>query len=248
MAITHRLLSDHGLNLHAIFDIATLPEGLASKLEEPACALEARFRQLHLFGHAGSKMWAAMQKAGAAKAPEPVDSFSAHLVRRYFEDVLECPDYRLLIPGGDRVLPLQKLGELAGWHHASPFNIGVNRKWGSWFAYRAVALATTDLAPTTREDWGAPCEACIPKPCISQCPASALDNGSLDLELCIDYRLQEGSRCRSRCLSREACPVATEHRYSPEQICYHYTCSMQTIRNSRRRILNSGLSEPSTLP
>jgi len=240
-------LIDNGLNLHAVFDIESLPEGLLARLCSQHRDLN-HYRQLHLFGHAGRRMWEAMQHSDQADTADPVDSFSANLVDRYFSATPGCSDYRMLFPGGERVVPLQQLGELAGWHHPSPFRIGVNRKWGSWFAYRAVVLSNTDLAPTAKMASGSPCEACAARPCLAACPASAVTSSKLLLESCIDYRLQDDSQCRAQCLSRLACPIAVEHRYSEEQINYHYMRSLQTIRQYRQEGKMNGPSVPPAGP
>ena len=227
----HPLLSRHGLNLQAVFDIAALPAGIGVLLAREVGDL-GRYSQLHLFGHGGRQLWQALQASGFAGAPEPVDDFSADTVRRYFE--ASGVAYRLLFPGDEFTLPLQRLGELAGWHFESPFRVGVNRYWGSWFAYRAVALAATDLMPTPPADWGAACPDCAARPCIAACPAGALTTGTLDLDRCIDYRLQSDSTCASQCLARLACPVGAEHRYTKAQIAYHYGRSLETLKAWRR--------------
>ena len=74
-----------------------------------------------------------------------------------------------------------------------------------------------------------PCDTCEDKPCIAVCPAKALNQGDLNLPACLDYRLESHSRCKSQCLSRIICPIAKEHRYSQEQINYHYAISMKMI-------------------
>jgi len=188
--------------------------------------------QLHLFGHGGRKLWQALQGSGF-ESPEPVDDFSTAAVRRYFAEGLKA-DFRLLFPDDALTLPLQKLGELAGWHYGSPFRVGVNRRWGSWFAYRAVALAATSLPPTPKADWGAACPACAAKPCIVACPAGALASGVLDLDACVDYRLKAASACAAQCVARLACPVGSEHRYEREQIAYHYGRSLATLKAWRQ--------------
>jgi hypothetical protein len=50
------------------------------------------------------------------------------------------------------------------------------------------------------------------------------------LEACVNERKRVGSACADRCLSRLACPVASEHRYGAEQMKYHYAHSLQAIR------------------
>jgi hypothetical protein len=54
----------------------------------------------------------------------------------------------------------------------------------------------------------------------------------LDWQRCIDFRLAEPT-CRGTCLAREACPVGTEHRYSPAQVAFHHAASWRTISGER---------------
>ena len=127
----------------------------------------------------------------------------------------------------------QRLGALAGWHHASPFWVGVDADLGSWFAYRAVLLLDTALPVTPRREAGSPCAGCVDKPCISACPAGALaseQTGGWRLHACLDWRKQPGSSCLDRCLARNACPVGERYRYADQQIAYHYLHSMRHIR------------------
>lgn len=231
------LLYEHGLNMRAVFDIAALPPSLHDTLARALPDLH-QFRQLHLFGQGGRGLWQSLQALDDEHGPEPVDDFAGAVVRRYFDEGLGAPRYRLLLPYGEATLPLQKLGELAGWHHESPFRVGVNGHWGSWFAYRAVVLADTALLPTPKADWGAVCPDCAAKPCINACPVGALATGTLDLEACVDYRLQEGAHCSRQCLARIICPVGAEHRYTKDQIRYHYGRSLITLKAWRQKTLD----------
>ena len=227
------LLLDAGLNMLAIFDLDTLPEEIIQNIQLDAVALK-RYKQLLVFGHGGKDMWQAVQQSSFLHVSNPIDSFSIGVVQNYFKQELPSSNYHLLYPGPIQNIPLQALGKLAGWHHASPFRIGINADYGSWYAYRVVAVADTALTPTTVMDGASPCQSCADKPCIPACPANALQAGDLLLQQCMDYRLQHDSRCKSQCISRLSCPVSTEHRYSSEQVAYHYNLSMKTIERYQR--------------
>jgi len=99
---------------------------------------------------------------------------------------------------------LQALGKLAGWHHDSPFRVGINATWGSWYAYRVVALTDSDFIPTPPQTSVAPCSACPDKPCVTACPAEALNSGTFDLQECIAYRRAPWARCQTTRLARRA--------------------------------------------
>lgn len=218
--LCNQFLSDNGLNLQAVFNLADLPNNVVE-------SDDTEFSQLILFGHAGRQLWSAIGSMRSS-SPDPVDDFSRGVVEQFFAQTLPQHQYQIIYPGSQPI-GLQRLGELAGWHHDSPFRIGINRDWGSWFAYRVAVIADTNLVPSEKIETLSPCVSCTQKPCISACPAEAMKEGTLALDACVNYRLTNDSLCKQTCLSRITCPVAQQHRYSEEQIRYHYGVSMKTI-------------------
>jgi epoxyqueuosine reductase len=223
-----RGLAANGLNLQAVFNLAQLPADVIASL-----ALSdderARYTQLLLVGHGGRRMWEAVQARGM-HGGDPIDAFAREQVEQLFEPdgALAGHSFRIVFPGSLAV-GLQRLGELAGWHHAAPFRLGVNRTWGSWFAYRAVAVADTALPLTRRMEDASPCDDCKARPCTTACPVAAVGE-NYDLNACLDHRKQPGSSCAERCLARNACPVGAENRYTEAQTSYHYLRSLADIR------------------
>lgn len=212
-----------GLNLQAVFDLARLPEDLRGRLPDTAAA----FRQLILIGNAGPALWRALCAEGRHDA-DPIDDFSIRTVARWFAQHCHGHHSHRLYPGNAPV-DLQALGRLAGWHHPSPFKIGIHPDRGTWFAYRVALLADTDLPPTTAPATASPCPRCTDTPCITACPAGAMAGGSFALDACIGYRRLRGSRCATTCLARLACPVGAAHRYDTAQIHHGYTHSLRMI-------------------
>lgn len=229
--IPSALLNRAGLNCHAVFDIASLsPE--VRELLIARCPQAASYRQLILIGHGGSAFWQALQASGSDltrnDSAHPVDAFTVSTVQQFLHTEHAGVAHEIVYPGSYTV-SLQELGKLAGWHHPSPFMVGINSTFGSWFAYRAVVLADTDLPATTPLQTESPCASCVAKPCISSCPAQALDDGQFQLNKCVSYRQQTDSLCKNTCVARTSCPVGGEHRYSDAQIHYHYGRSMRVI-------------------
>lgn len=223
-------LAAQGLNLHAVFSLASLPPEVLDTLALTDDERE-RFRQLILIGHRGRDLWNTLQKRGM-HGEHPIDEFVTECVAAWMTGPLQGHAWCQVFPGAHPV-GLQRLGALAGWHHPSPFWVGVDAEWGSWFAYRAVVLADTQLALTPRRELPSPCDSCADKPCIAACPAGALASertGSWRLQTCLDFRKRPQSPCEDRCLARNACPVGAEHRYAEEQVAYHYRQSMPVIR------------------
>jgi len=222
----YSLLDAAGLNLHAVFAIDDLPAPLRDSLGAPGS-----YRQLILVGNGGRALWSAIGRS-ARVSTDPIDDFSRREVEQWLATQAAGCRYEIVYPG-ERPVGLQSLGELAGWHFASPFMVGINAQWGTWFAYRAVLLADTDFE-LTRPLAGAapsqsPCAACADTPCIAACPARAMSGGRFDLQRCVAYRRAPASACRATCLARLACPVGSEHRYSDEQIRHSYSISLQMI-------------------
>lgn len=217
------LFNQAGLNRQHVFNLDSLPDQVRSTLGETA-----NFRQLILLGHGGKQLWACVQAAGIT-GEHPIDDYVIRTVAQVFAGYLADNSYRIVYPGNAPV-GLQQLGSLAGWHHPSPFMVGIDGEWGSWFAYRAAILADTDFLPFLPVDRSHPCPACSGRPCIPACPAAAMSDGGFALDKCIAYRRQEGSACQFTCLARSACPVGSEHRYSEAQLRHSYAISLRMIR------------------
>ena len=220
-------LSDHGVNLVAVLDCASLPDKIIQALLAEDIPLRD-YSRLVLLGNGGSRFWQALQEHGM-DGIDPVDDYSWYLAQTLIRRYLDNPRYLRLFPNAYNA-PLQQLGALAGWHHPSPLGIGINPRFGLWFAYRAAFLTALALPLSTLPASRSPCEDCVDQPCISACPVHAVHGvDRYDVARCIGYRLAADSPCRDRCFARLACPVAAEHRYSIDQIRYHYLHSLTTV-------------------
>lgn len=218
-----------GLNRQHVFALTALPETLRAEL-----GAQARDRQLILLGHGGRALWEAMQATAPTNSTDPIDDYTRLAVNRCLKPILPPHAYRFLYPGKISI-GLQRLGELAGWHHPSPFAIGIDAEWGSWFAYRALLLADSDFPLTAVVDRGNPCLSCNEQACLSACPAGATGM-PFRLDACIDQRLQTASACVQDCLARRACPVARQHAYDNTQMAHSYSRSLLMIREWRQTI------------
>jgi hypothetical protein len=215
-------LNAAGLNRQHVFALAELPAAVLDTLQP-----RPEERQLILLGHAGRRLWECVQAAKVAGG-QPIDDYCRQTVARWFAEQLPGHGYRLPYPG-DAPIGLQALGRLAGWHHASPFMVGVDGEWGSWFAYRAVILCDTDFPPSPRAERANPCLSCADQPCIAGCPAGAV-GAPFDLARCSAERLRPASACAYDCLARQACPVGAEHRYADDQMRHVYGQSLAMLR------------------
>lgn len=221
-AVDFSALDAAGLNLQAVFDLAALPAEMRAQLD-PAGA----YRGLILIGHGGRTLWERVQAARLPSA-HPIDDFTRATIAAWLAGQLPGVAHALAYPG-DGAVGLQALGRLAGWHHDTPFRVGINAAWGSWFAYRAVLLVAADPPPTPAMAGESPCTACAGQPCVAACPADALRGPEFSLAKCIAYRRQPDSRCRVTCVARTRCPVRPEHRYDDAQIAHSYVRSLAMI-------------------
>jgi len=229
-ALPAAVLNEAGLNRQAVFALADLPADIRASLE--AIAPLAGYRQLILIGHGGRRLWECV-KASGIRSADPIDDFTVRTIAQCFAAQLPDNRYQLLYPSRHPI-GLQQLGALAGWHHASPFMVGIDAEWGSWSAYRAVVLADTRFPVLAQVDRstlasGHPCASCQTRACIAACPAGALSDGPFKLERCLAYRKQPDSACRTTCQARLACPLGAEHRYTDEQISHSYSISLRMI-------------------
>jgi len=195
-----------------------------------------------LIGNAGPKLWQKLPSEWLER-DNPIDEYTSHTTRQLLARHVGGIGPAMLFPdnASGRDLPsLQQLGLLAGWHHDSPLGMGIHVEHGVWFAYRAVFYLplVASLAPSVGERSApspigsrSPCIDCVDTPCVYSCPARALSaTAPPNMGRCADFRLIADSPCDSTCKARLACPVASQWRYSTEQIAYHYDRSRQSIR------------------
>ena len=226
-------LESKGFNLFATLPSDKLPSDLITQLElTPFSSRESL--SLILIGNGGPALWTTIPNTYRNR-PDPIDNYSIECATAIADQMLEKHRYSILYPG-ETFPPLQSLGELAGWHNPSPLGIGINKRWGLWFAYRCLILTDAAL-PEIRSDFGDhPCTTCTQRHCISACPAHALnDRFALELKRCVTYRLKTGSHCSANCVARLSCPVRVEERYSMPQIAYHYSQSLETLRHYNKQ-------------
>jgi len=217
-------LDRYGLNRQAVFDLADLPGDIVDSIAGGTTG----YRQLILLGHGGRALWEAVRKSGIG-GRDPIDDFTLRTIGQWMAECQPDNRYAILYPG-PQPIALQRLGALAGWHHASPFMVGIDAEWGTWYAYRAVVLADTRFAPSPAVDRSSPCAGCQTRPCIAACPASAMADGAFLLQKCVAWRKLDSSPCAITCLARVACPVGSDHRYTAEQLAHTYSISLQAIR------------------
>lgn len=229
-------LRANGFDLLAVFNSAELPQSLYSAIV--ALGVEpARYQRLVLLGNSGGRMWDALKRfvgtVSSAETDHPVDQFSILNVEQVVRDDWGGAAIEIIYPGEPSV-SLQQIGRLAGWHHDSPLGVGINSAHGLWFAYRVAFLIDAALPLAHEAQSTSPCASCEDHACAAACPAGAVRYAApFAWDSCISFALADDSPCQAACLAREACPVATQDRYSREQISYHYRRATAAIRKYR---------------
>lgn len=224
-------LNEIGLNRQAVLGYESLPQVLRRQIEDSFCCHHPR-RQLIVIGNGGPLLWRTIQVCGWNSA-EPIDDFSTSAVADWFASHYPQHSCTQLFPAVSQI-GLQQLGELAGWHQAAPFMLGIDPFWGSWFAYRVVLLTDTEFALTPRLEQRSPCLDCSERPCVAACPPRAMSGQGFSMRACADYRLASDSACRYRCLARDACPVGSGQRYDDAQLRHGYGHSLAALKTYMR--------------
>jgi epoxyqueuosine reductase QueG len=107
-------------------------------------------------------------------------------------------------------------------------------EFGLWHAYRAALLLETEISIQRPDRPIHHCDACVEKPCLSACPVDAFSGSGFDAPACRGY-LATGKPSSidsmastglpdclgDGCAARNACPVAGDYRYGPEQMRFH---------------------------
>lgn len=224
--LDNTLLTECGLNMQATFCVTDLPVEIREQIK-PMLEQNHESGSLLLLGNGGKAFWQALTPE-VWDNRDALDLHSVEIAKAYLQQAFPERQYQVLYPSAAPV-GLQQLGKLAGWHGDSPLKLGINPVFGLWYAYRALLWVEGELPATIAPSFLSPCVQCEAKPCIRTCPADALSEAPKFLRGCIDFRLAVDSPCQFNCLARLQCPIASQHRYSSEQIQYHYTQSYDTL-------------------
>lgn len=209
-------LNRWGVAAVAAYDSAAL-EGLRSAEIAPWA------RSILVFASGGKMLWEGMLEAIGADVSRltgeahPLDAHVARVI-----DSVSFPDVRhrwfLATATAPVQLDFRTLAVLAGVGAPSRMGLVIDPEMGLWMGLRAACFVDQPLEPSPPTP--DVCEGC-PAPCISACPAGALESGEWAVRTCAAYH-RSSTDCAQTCHSRVACPVGADHRYSDLQRAYHY--------------------------
>jgi hypothetical protein len=136
--------------------------------------------------------------AGKRAEPDPLDRYTERAIAEAFPGARAYFAHREY---DGAFLPFQRVAVTVGLAAAAPTGLVIHPRYGPWFALRAIVLV--DGEPVARAGIAKPCV------CDGRCEAA------------LATALQ-GDDWRAWLAVRDACAIR-EHRYSDEQIRYHYT-------------------------
>ena len=219
-------LSEYGLVLSTAIGVKQLPDDIWLQSATP----RKKTGTLLLIAHGGRSFWQAYKNT-APYHVDPIDHFSALTSETALQAHLPDIKREILFPAPDCAVNLMLLGRVLGWHTPSPLGMGINPHYGMWSAYRALWWLDAEVETVQLPQPHDVCSECTSQACLQACPAQALTFGTTpDLQECADFRLEPDSACAATCLARMACPVAEAHRYTDEQMAYHYDLGRSQIQ------------------
>ena len=229
-----RAAAPAGLNL-----IAAIP---AVRYDTPARttmradAIDPQARSIILLANGGGDFWRAYKThmaahPGWAERADPLDDFTRTVV----EDLIapaagDCTAVYPFIAGG-ATLNFMELGKLAGMAGPSVLGVVVNPVYGPWIAFRAALLVAHEIDEAGAATGFDPCPTCVPRSCISACPAGAVTHpAGWNIPGCLTYRVEQQAVCAPRCHARAACVIGPEYRYPDDELEYHQMRALRAMR------------------
>ncbi|WP_108881959.1 hypothetical protein [Anderseniella sp. Alg231-50] len=186
--------------------------------------VEFEGRSLVLIGNAGPAMFGRF-----ASERDPAHDLMDHWTRDVLAPLADELGAHAQFPFDTPHPPFLTWARAAGAGHTSPLGMNIHPKFGLWHAYRAAFLFDHGITHPSVTDSGSPCDSCPDKPCLATCPVGAFTRDGYDVPACAAHLSSpQGEPCRTGgCMARNACPVALEYFYSPDQTRFHMVAFMK---------------------
>ena len=230
------LLSESGFNIFLKIKASDYDGSVAP--DRKVGALMSDAKSIILVGFGGSSFWKIFS-AYLGRNPDfrekhtdLIDTYTVLNMARAGEALGAAGvRYALAYPFGENALGLDfvALGRLGGAGVGSLLGILINPVFGTWMSLRAAIITDAEFAEYDGPLEGFnPCPSCD-KPCITACPAHTVSESGWDWKACMEWRL-DTDVCSERCASRVACPWGSRERYSAEQMAYHHSFVLKSVR------------------
>lgn len=124
-------------------------------------------------------------------------------------------------------VPIQRIAHAAGLAWLSPSYLSIHPTYGPWFAFRSVIVLDEDYTVLEGKPAPDPCTPCA-KPCLIALERAVTECRTLD-QSAVTEHFDLWRRVR------EVCPQGGDHRYSEEQLRYHYIKDREILGKRARR-------------
>jgi hypothetical protein len=181
-------------------------------------------RTLVLVGNAGPAMFMRF-----ASERDPAHDLMDDWTRDVLAPLADRLSARVVFPFDLPHPPFLTWARATGAGHTSPLGMNIHPNFGLWHAYRAAFIFEEAIDFQPVDHTACACESCADMPCLTTCPVGAFSRDGYDVGACTAHLCApEGEDCRTGgCLARNACPVAREYLYSPDQIRFHMVAFMK---------------------
>jgi hypothetical protein len=238
LELVRAAVAPSGLNLIASISAARYD----AEVPEPmrVAVADREVRSIIVVGNGGGDFWSAY-KAYAVASPgwyqreNPLDDFTRVVVEGTLAPAVQAqgvsctPIYPFV--GSSPKLNFMQLGKLAGLGGQSIVGVLVHPNFGPWIAFRAALLVDIEIEAPGDALGFDPCQTCIARSCVSDCPAEAVSSAAgWDLRRCLTHRVEQETDCAPRCHARVACVLGPQHRYPDDELAYHHARALRAMR------------------
>jgi cyanocobalamin reductase (cyanide-eliminating) / alkylcobalamin dealkylase len=199
-----------GLDLHDTTSVGRYNDEVPADFHLPGAATSL----VIVIGNSRA-LWAHLDRF-VLQSPEPladpVDTYVERVVTAAVQGVDGIVDIRFSHEPPPRRVAIQRLAHVAGLAWLSPSHLCIHPRYGPWIALRA-AIVLAQPAPPVLDPLPPLCDCdvhCLPKLQAALAVSDSADSAAVT------------EHWRSWVALRDACPVGRAHRYSDEQIVYHY--------------------------
>lgn len=156
----------------------------------------------------------AARKADAAlhAATDPIDVYAAHAIETAAARLPAATEIRLASDPAPWLVSMQRLADVSGLAPLSPSYLNVHPTFGPWIGLRGVIIVDAD-GPTERT---------APPPLPCDCAATCLPLFQAAMAEPHEGLADVAAAWPHWVAVRDACPVGRAHRYSEQQLRYHY--------------------------
>jgi len=176
-------------------------------------------KSLMLLGPLEPGFWPRLTASPEFANPDPVDQWSMRVVGQLATELNATPIFPF---GGPPFQPFVSWALRSGRVWQSPVSLMVHEVAGLFLSFRG-ALAFTETIELPENPKASPCEACKEKPCLTACPADALNANGYDLDVCHHWLDgNSGKPCMTGgCMVRRACPISQSYGRLQVQSAHH---------------------------